>query len=95
VRVGLVAAHGDLDFLKQGAQQLFAVLVGGGGCVPDPLEVLTEGEDGGAFGVAEPGRAALFAAGQFGLGVGEDLQCGVPLGFQATRDEPVSGSTAR
>jgi hypothetical protein len=33
----------------------------------------------------------LFAADQFGLGVGDGLQGAVPFSLQPTRDEPVSG----
>jgi hypothetical protein len=36
-------------------------------------------------------RACGFAAGEFGLGVGEGLQRGVPFGFQAAGDQPVVG----
>ena len=35
VRVGVVAAGGDVHLVQQGAQQLLAVLVGGGRRVPD------------------------------------------------------------
>jgi hypothetical protein len=34
---------GDVDFVEQGAQELFAVLVGGGWCGPDLVEVVAEG----------------------------------------------------
>ena len=34
-------------------------------------------------------RSCCFAAGEFGLGVGEGLQRGVPLGLQSARDQPV------
>src|SRR6476620_3253953 len=42
VGVGVVAVHGDVDLLEQAAQQLFAVLVGGGGRRPCFGEVVTE-----------------------------------------------------
>jgi len=46
VRLGVVAAQGDVHLVQQGAQQLLAVLVGGGRGVPDGAEVAAEGEDG-------------------------------------------------
>ena len=45
----VVAVDGDVDFVQQGAQQLLAVLVGGGRRVPDGLQVIAEGQDRGAF----------------------------------------------
>ena len=45
VCVGVVAVHGDVDLVEQAAQQLFAVLVGGGGRRPHAGEVVTERQD--------------------------------------------------
>ena len=45
VCVGVVAVHVDVDFVEQAAQQLFAVLVGGGRRRPRAGEVVTERED--------------------------------------------------
>ena len=42
VGVGVVAVHVDVDLVEQAAQQLFAVLVGGGGRRPCFGEVVTE-----------------------------------------------------
>jgi hypothetical protein len=42
------------------------VVVGG---EPDPLEILTECQQGVALRVCQGGGALLFAAGQFGLGL--------------------------
>jgi len=46
-----VAVQGDVDFVEQGVQELFAVAVGGGGCGPDLVQVVAEGQDRVAFGV--------------------------------------------
>jgi len=66
---GFVAAGGDVHFLQQGAQQLLAVLVGGGGRVPHLAEVVAEGDDRRALGRGEglrpggcPGRRRGSAA---------------------------------
>ena len=45
VGVGVVAIHGDVDLVEQAAQQLFAVLVGGGRRRPYAGEIVTERED--------------------------------------------------
>ena len=87
----VVAVHADVDLLEQGAQQLLAVLVGGGRRRPHPVEVVAEGEDGLLLLRREGFRARGLSAGEFGLGVGQLLQRGVPLGFQAAGDQPVVG----
>jgi hypothetical protein len=65
----VVTVDSDVDFVQQGAQELLAVFVAGGGRVPDLPEVIAEGEDRRAF----PGRQRF---GPGGLAVGE-------LGFSA------------
>jgi hypothetical protein len=89
VRVWLLAVHGDVDLGQQGAQQLFTVLVGGAWRGPYLAEVVAEGEDCLFLLRWQRFRACGLAAGEFGLGVGQVLQGGVPLGFQATGDEAV------
>jgi hypothetical protein len=81
--------HADADLVQQGAQQLLAVLVAGGGRRPHPGEVVTEGEDGPFLVRGQGFRARGRAAGQFLLGVGQLLQQGVPLGLQTPGDQPV------
>src|SRR5439155_891541 len=88
---GRVAVHGDGDFVDQGAQQLLAVLIGGGRRVPHLAQVLTKGKDRGPLRAGEGGGACLFAAGQLGFGVGPGLPGTFPFGFQAARHEPVFG----
>ena len=39
--VGVVAVDGDVEVVEQGAQQLFAVFVGGARGVPDRFQVIT------------------------------------------------------
>ena len=48
---------GDVHFVQQGAQQLLAVLVGGGGRVPYLAEVVAEGQDRGPLGRGQGLRA--------------------------------------
>ena len=63
---------------------MLAVLVGGGRCVPDLVQVVAEGQDSGTFGAGEgPGPEGL-AMGKLGLGLGHCLQRGLPAGFQAS-----------
>jgi hypothetical protein len=71
VRAGVVAVQRDVDLVDQGAQQLFAVLVGGRGRVPDGAEIAAEGEDRLFLFGGQGFRARGLAAGQLGLGVGE------------------------
>ena len=87
---GVVAADGDVDLVQQGAQQLLAVLVGGGGRVPDLVQVVAEGQDRVpcSAAVRAAGRCCL-AAGQLVPASASCLQRGVPLGFQAAGDQPV------
>ena len=85
----VVAVHADADLVEQGAQQLFAVLVGGGRRRPHRGEVVAEGEDRRFLLRGQGFRARGLAASEFGLGVGQLLQRGVPLGFQAAGDQPV------
>jgi hypothetical protein len=85
----VVTADGDLDFVQQGAQQLLAVLIGGRGCVPYLVQVVAEGQDRGVLGGGQGRGTVLLAAGQLVPGVGQCLQRGVPLGFQAAGDQPV------
>src|SRR5919109_136018 len=87
----LLAVHGDVHLVEQAAQQLFAVLVGGGGCRPHAVEVVTEGEDRLFLLRGQGFRACVFAAGECLLGVGHLLQRGVPLGLQASGDQAVVG----
>ena len=91
VRAGLVvvAVHADADLVEQGAQQLFAVLVGGGGRRPHPGEVVAEGEDRLLLVRGQGFRARGLAASELVLGVGQLVQRGVPLGFQTPGDQPV------
>ncbi len=71
VGVGYIAVQGDVDFVEQGVQQLLTVAVGGGGCGPDLVQIVAEGQDRVAFGVSQFGRPGGFPAGQFGFGVGQ------------------------
>src|SRR5262249_15439362 len=87
----VVAVDGDVDLVQQGAQQLFAVLVGGGGRVPDGLQIIAEGEDRGALGGGEGCRAGGLAAGELGFGGGQVGERFLPGGFQAAGDQPVAG----
>jgi hypothetical protein len=89
--LGAVAVDGDVDFLEQGAQQLFAVLVGGGRGRPYLVEVVAEGEDGGALVGGEGLGAGGGAAGQLGLGRGQFGEGVFPVGFQAAGDQTVFG----
>ena len=89
VRVRVVAADGDVHFLEQGAQQLLAVLVGGGRGVPDGFEVVAEGQDGCPLVRGEGPGAGVLPAGELRLGVGQRPQGAFPSGFQAAGDEPV------
>jgi hypothetical protein len=85
----VIAVHGDVHLIEQGAQQLLVVLVAGGGGVPDGLQVVAEGQDRGALGGGERGGAGGLAAGQLGLGGGQFGECLFPGGFQASGDQPV------
>jgi len=67
---GRVAVHGDGDFVDQGAQQLLAVLAGGGRCCPYLFQVVAQGQDGGAFGGGQGLGPGLLTAGKFGTSVG-------------------------
>ena len=87
--VGVVAVHADVDLVEQAAQQPFSVLVGGGRCRPHGGEIVAEREDGCFLLGGQGFRSCCFAAGEFGLGVGEGLQRGVPLGLQSAGDQPV------
>src|SRR5262249_51161644 len=87
----VIAVDGDVDLVQQGAQQLFAVLVGGGGRVPDGLQIIAEGEDRGALGGGEGCRAGGLAAGELGFGGGQVGERFLPGGFQAAGDQPVAG----
>ena len=91
VRVGVVAAGGDVHLLQQGAQQLLAVLIGGGGRVLHLAQVVAQGQDRVPLGRGKGRRPGGLAAGELGFGVGELLQGGVPFGFQAAGDQPVLG----
>src|SRR4029453_13454113 len=62
----MVAVHSDVYLVEQGAQQLFAVLVGGGRRGPHLVEVLAEGGDGGALAVGERDGAGLLPRGRPG-----------------------------
>jgi len=87
----VVTVDGDVDFVQQGAQELLAVFVAGGGRVPDLPEVIAEGEDRRAF----PGRQRFgpggLAVGEFGFSGGQLGECFLPGVFQAAGDQPVAG----
>ena len=68
--LGVVAVDVDGDFLQQSAQQLLAVLVGGGRCCPYLFQVVARGQDGGAFGGGQGLGPGLLTAGKFGTSVG-------------------------
>src|SRR4029077_20814347 len=87
--VGVVAAHADVDLVEQAAQQPFSVLVGGRRCRPHGGEVVAQPEAGCCLLGGVCFLSFFFAAGEFGLGVGEGLQRCVPLGLQSARDQPV------
>ena len=70
---------------------MLAVLVGGGRCRPHGGEVVAEREDRRFLLRGQGFRSGGFAAGEFGLGVGEGLQRLVPFGFQAAGDQAVVG----
>jgi len=89
VRVRVIAAEGDVHFVGQGAQQLLAVLVGGGRRVSDSVEVVAEGEDRGPFLPGEAFGAGGLATGELGIGIGVLAEGLLPLGFQAAGDQPV------
>ena len=84
VQVGVVAAGGDVHLLQQGAQQLLAVLVGGGRCRPDLIEILTEGENRLFLLWGKGFWACGLTASEFSLGVGQMLQGVVPFGLDAS-----------
>jgi hypothetical protein len=44
---GVVGGYGDDRFVEQRVQELLAVLVGGAGCGPDSVQVVTEGQNRG------------------------------------------------
>ena len=87
--VGVAAVSGDVDLVEQGVQELFAVAVGGGGRVPHRREVVAEGQDRRFLLWCQGFRACCFAVGEFGLGVGEVPQRGLPRVLQPAGDEPV------
>ena len=87
----MVAVQADGDVLQQGAQQLLAVLVGGGRRRPQSVEVISEGEDGLLLLRREGFRPRGLSAGKFGLGVGQLLQGVVPFAFQGAGNQPVVG----
>ncbi len=87
----VVAAHADADFVQQAAQQLFAVLVGGGRRRPRFTEVAAESQDGLFLLRGQGFRARMLAAGEFFLGVGDLLQGLVPLSLQSPGDQAVVG----
>ena len=89
--VGVVAVHADVDFVEQAAQQVFAVLVGGGRRRPHGGEVVPERQDHRFLLWGQGFRSGRFAAGEFGLGVGERCSAVVPFGFQAAGDQAVVG----
>ena len=87
----LLAVDVDSDFFEKGAQQLFAVPVGGGGSGPHCADVGAQGGQGGAFVVGEGAGPGRLAAGQFGLGVGERGELGLPVGFEPSGHQAVVG----
>jgi hypothetical protein len=86
-----VAVDGDVDLVEQGGEELFAVLVGGRGRIPDGLKVVAEREDPRAFIVGQRRRAGRLVACQGGLGGGQLGEGLFPVGFQAAGDQPVVG----
>jgi hypothetical protein len=89
VRAGVVAAQRDVHLIEQGAQQLLAVLVGGGRSVPDGAEVIAEGQDRLFLLRCQGFRACGRAAGELGFCVGQFAERGLPFSFQAAGDQPV------
>jgi len=89
VRAGIVAVQRDVHLLQQGAQQLLAVLVGGGRGVPHLAEVAAESQDGLFLLRGEGFRACGLAAGQLSFGVGQFAECGLPFALQPAGDQPV------
>ena len=89
VRAGVVAVQRDVHLIEQGAQQLLAVLVGGGRGVPDGAEVIAEGEDrlfllrGQGFRVGRPGGGRARPRRRPARGARS------PIRLQAAGDQPV------
>ena len=79
-----VAVHGDVHFIQQGVCSSCLGPVGGGRCVPDLMQVVAEGQDGGTFGAGEGLGPEGLATGKLGLGFGHCPQRGLPAGFQAS-----------
>jgi hypothetical protein len=77
--------------LDQGAQQLFAIAVGGRRRIPHTCEIGAEGQDRGAFRGAERPRALLLPTRQLALRSGELVQTRVPLGLEPAGNEAVLG----
>ena len=67
----LFALDVEDDFVDQGAQQLFAVAVGGRGCGPHAAEIGAEREQLLALGVGQDPWALVLAQRELGLGLGE------------------------
>jgi hypothetical protein len=83
---GGVAVDDDDDLLQQGAQQLFAVPVGSGRCLPHQGDVAAQGSDGGPVGGGQGLGAAPLAAGQLGFGRGDFGELGLPVTLQPAGD---------
>ncbi|MBF0327479.1 MAG: hypothetical protein HQL42_20860, partial [Alphaproteobacteria bacterium] len=66
--------HGDGHVLQQGAQQFLAVAVGRGRRRPDGGQVAAEGQERGAFGIAQACRPLPVAALQVRFGFGQRAQ---------------------
>ena len=90
-RAVLFAFDVEDDFVDQGAQQLFAVAVGGRGRGPHAAEVAAEREQLLALSVGQRLRALLLAQRELGFGLGELAERVLPVALQAAGDEPVLG----
>ena len=87
----VLAVDVDSDFFEKGAQQLFAVPVGGGGSGPHCADVGAQGGQGGAVVVGEGAGPGRLAAGQFGLSVVDRGELGLPVGFEPSGHQAVVG----
>lgn len=89
VSVQPLALGGELDLFEEGAEEFLAVPVGGGGGRPHTGDVGSEGSKRVALVWGHDLWAIVFAADEFGFGVGQLAQAYFPFGFQAARDETV------
>ena len=92
--LGGVAVDGDVDLLQQGAQQLLAVLVGGGRRRPDLVEVVAEAQDRGALVGSQCLGPGCFPAGQFVPGLRQVAEAASQAASRPRATRRLSGSTA-